>query len=163
MVSPEIKQMYQEIILDLANENNARYNLDQFNKKIIQNSFLITEQFNPNCGDKIKVAGSFTKNKLDNYFWTGLGCNISMASANYLGEWIIGKTTDEVLEVYKLFLELMNSRGQELTSEKMDKLDDLSAFIGVAKFPARIKCALLAWEAIHNIIVQNQNKAKAAK
>ncbi|MDR2799503.1 MAG: SUF system NifU family Fe-S cluster assembly protein [Bifidobacteriaceae bacterium] len=160
-ISTDLKQMYQEIILDLAKEENNKLSIEKFASRTIQNNgnknLIISKQFNPSCGDKVFAAASFEGSKFSEFFWAGIGCNISMAAANYLGEFIPGKTADEVMDIYNLFYELMNSRGEGLPDEQMDKLGDLSAFQGVAKFPARIKCALLSWEAVKDII-----RAKAA-
>ncbi|MDR3116797.1 MAG: hypothetical protein LBT91_03070 [Bifidobacteriaceae bacterium] len=181
MVSDNLRQMYQEIILDLSEENNARISPEEFSKKSQNSAYIISKQFNPSCGDRISLAIKFQnkaesqnkaelqnktksqnkaelQNNFDNknyfvedFFWTGIGCNISMASANFIGDWIFEKNLIEIKKTYELFLKLMNSRGQKLSLEEMDKLNDLSSFIGVAKFPARIKCALLAWEAVRDI------------
>jgi nitrogen fixation NifU-like protein len=178
MASEDLQEMYQEIILDLAQENNAKISEENFAEKSKNETYIVSKQFNPSCGDKASLAIKFqNKTKPQNqvylhnktelqssfndkncfvkdFFWTGVGCNISMASANFIGDWIFEKNLIEIKKTYKLFLKLMNSRGQELNSTEMNELNDLSSFIGVAKFPARIKCALLAWEAVRDIYLK---------
>ncbi|MDR2748638.1 MAG: SUF system NifU family Fe-S cluster assembly protein [Bifidobacteriaceae bacterium] len=151
-ISSDLKQMYQEIILDLSKEENNKLSIDCFTQKTKNKNYIISKQFNPSCGDKVFAAALIENSKIVEYFWTGEGCNISQAAANYLGEFLPGKDINKVLEFYNLFFELMNSRGEGLDDKKMDALGDLSAFQGVARFPARIKCALLSWEAIKDII-----------
>jgi nitrogen fixation NifU-like protein len=77
------------------------------------------------------------------------GCSISQASASVMADLLIGKTVEEARDVQQTFLELMQSKGEgaEFAEEHEDVLEDAVAFAGVAKYPARVKCALLAWMA----------------
>jgi nitrogen fixation protein NifU and related proteins len=77
--------------------------------------------------------------------YDSLGCSISQASASVLADLLIGKSIPEAMQVHRKFLELMQSKGQGEPDE--DVLEDAVAFAGVSKYPARIKCALLAWMA----------------
>ena len=77
--------------------------------------------------------------------YDALGCSISQASASVLTDLVIGKPVDEAMEIHEEFLTLMQGKGQVEPDE--DRLEDGIAFAGVAKFPARVKCALLSWMA----------------
>src|SRR4029078_11860280 len=77
--------------------------------------------------------------------YDALGCSISQASASVMTDLVIGKPVDEALAIHEEFLALMQGKGQVEPDEEV--LEDGIAFAGVAKFPARIKCALLAWMA----------------
>ncbi len=77
--------------------------------------------------------------------YDAIGCSISQAAASVMTDLVIGKTVDEAVEVHETFLTLMQGKGQVEPDE--DVLEDGVAFAGVAKFPARVKCALLPWMA----------------
>ena len=77
--------------------------------------------------------------------YDALGCSISQASASVLTDLVIGKPVDEAMDIHEVFLTLMQGKGQVEPDE--DRLEDGIAFAGVAKFPARVKCALLSWMA----------------
>jgi nitrogen fixation NifU-like protein len=77
--------------------------------------------------------------------YDALGCSISQASASVLTDLVIGKQVDEAMAIHEEFLTLMQGKGQVVPDE--ERLEDGIAFAGVAKFPARVKCALLSWMA----------------
>ena len=82
---------------------------------------------------------------VDDISYDAEGCSISQASTSVLADLLIGRSVDEAMAVHESFVELMQGRGQVEPDE--DVLEDAIAFAGVAKFPARIKCALLGWMA----------------
>ncbi len=77
--------------------------------------------------------------------YDAVGCSISQASASVLYDLVVGKSVDEAMEIHQEFLTLMQGKGTVEPDE--DVLEDGIAFAGVAKFPARVKCALLSWMA----------------
>jgi nitrogen fixation NifU-like protein len=126
--------LYQEIILDHYKHPHGRGLRDPFDGE--------AHHVNPTCGDEItvRVVSDFSDISYD-----GLGCSISQASASVLHELVVGKAPAEIAEIQAAFVELMQGRGQVEPDE--DVLGDAVAFAGVAKFPARVKCALLPWMA----------------
>jgi nitrogen fixation NifU-like protein len=107
---------------------------------------------NPTCGDEITLrvhldlgSGDGDEPVVQDVSYDAEGCSISQASASVMTELVIGKKLNEALGLHQEFLELMQGRGQVEPDE--DRLEDGIAFAGVAKFPARIKCALMAWMA----------------
>jgi nitrogen fixation NifU-like protein len=126
--------LYQEIILDHYKNPHGRGLRDPFDGE--------AHHVNPTCGDEITVR---VKSDLTDISYDGLGCSISQASASVLHELLQGKTSAEASEIHHAFVELMQSRGQAEPDEEV--LGDGVAFAGVAKFPARVKCALLPWMA----------------
>jgi len=112
---------------------------------------------NPVCGDEVTVrvqlgsvnggaaADAHGHVTVADVSYDALGCSISQASASVMTDLVIGKTVSQALAVGDEFLALMQSRGEREPDE--DKLEDAVAFAGVAKYPARIKCALLSWMA----------------
>jgi len=84
--------------------------------------------------------------------YDGAGCSISQASASVLHELLVGETVESAFNTVDTFVELLQSRGQIEPDEEI--LDDAVAFAGVAKYPARVKCALLAWMAFKDATAQ---------
>jgi nitrogen fixation NifU-like protein len=126
--------LYQEIILDHYKHPHGRGLREPYDGE--------AHHVNPTCGDEItvRVSSDFSEISYD-----GLGCSISQASASVLHELLLGRTDADVASVHRAFVELMQGRGQVEPDE--DLLGDAVAFAGVAKFPARVKCALLPWMA----------------
>ena len=126
--------LYQEIILDHYKHPHGKGLREPFNGE--------AHHVNPTCGDEItmRVTGD-----LSDISYDGLGCSISQASASVLHELLQGHTPEEAFRVHEAFVALMQGRGQVEPDEEV--LGDGIAFAGVAKFPARVKCALLPWMA----------------
>jgi nitrogen fixation protein NifU and related proteins len=129
--------LYQEIILDHYKHPHGRGLRDPFNGE--------AHHVNPTCGDEITVRVSATSGLFSDISYDGLGCSISQASASVLHELLQGRSASDAASVHEAFVALMQGRGQVEPDE--DVLGDGIAFAGVAKFPARVKCALLPWMA----------------
>ena len=129
-----IDQLYQEIILDHYKHPHGKGLREPFHGE--------AHHVNPTCGDEItmRVTGDLSEISYD-----GMGCSISQASASVLHELLSGRSAPEAFRVHEAFVELMQGRGQVSPDEEV--LGDAVAFAGVAKFPARVKCALLPWMA----------------
>ncbi len=136
----QLESMYQEIILDHYRHPHHRGLREPFDAEV--------HHVNPTCGDEItlrvtvKDAGG--EPAIADVSYDALGCSISQASASVLTDLVIGKPVSEALAVSDAFLDLMHSRDSEPDDEV---LGDAVVFAGVAKYPARIKCALLGWMA----------------
>lgn len=115
-----------------------------------------SHQLNPVCGDEItlrlELDRSGTLVSVKDVSWAGDGCAISMASASILSELSEGMTPAELGSVITVFRELMRSRGRLEADEEV--LGDAAALAGVAKYPARVKCAMLAWVAAEDALHQ---------
>jgi nitrogen fixation NifU-like protein len=98
---------------------------------------------NPSCGDEISLCLKVEDGVVKDVRFTGSGCSISMASASMMTEAIKGLPVQEALDLAKEFRSMM--RGEQVD---LDRLGDLGALQGVSRFPARIKCATLAWQAL---------------
>ncbi|MBL7256710.1 Fe-S cluster assembly sulfur transfer protein SufU [Paractinoplanes lichenicola] len=129
--------LYQEIILDHYKHPHGRGLRDPFNGE--------AHHVNPTCGDEITVRVAASSDTFSDISYDGLGCSISQASASVLHELLQGRTAAEAAGIQDAFVALMQGRGQVEPDE--DVLGDGIAFAGVAKFPARVKCALLPWMA----------------
>jgi nitrogen fixation NifU-like protein len=134
--------LYQEIILDHYRNPHHKGLRDDFDVEV--------HHVNPTCGDEVTLrvkvsSGADGAAVVEDVSYESEGCSISQASASVMTDLVIGRGVDEALQTSEAFLTLMQSRGQLEPDE--DVLEDGIAFAGVAKFPARVKCALLAWMA----------------
>lgn len=132
-----VEQMYQEIILDHYKAKHHSGLRDPFEAEVTH--------VNPSCGDEIMLRVHLDGETVADVSYDAVGCSISQASTSIMSDLVIGKTVDEGLALAEAFSEMMHSRGEMEPDE--DVLEDAVAFIGVAKFPARVKCALLGWSA----------------
>ena len=131
-----LDQLYRSVIMD--HYKNPR------NKGSLDNDAVTIDMNNPTCGDRIHLTLKVTDGVVEDAKFDGEGCSISMSSASMMTQIIKGKKIEEALELAEIFSKMM--MGEDY-SEKYD-LEDVEALQGVAKFPARIKCATLAWKAM---------------
>lgn len=132
-----LEGLYQEIILDHYKHPHGRGLRDPFDGE--------AHHVNPTCGDEITVRVVASPSEIADISYDGLGCSISQASASVLHELLSGRDVASAAGIHEAFVALMQGRGQVEPDE--DVLGDGVAFAGVAKFPARVKCALLPWMA----------------
>ncbi|KUP05140.1 nitrogen fixation protein NifU [Bacillus coahuilensis p1.1.43] len=128
--------LYRQVIMD--HYKNPR------NKGSLDDSSLTIDMNNPTCGDRIHLTLKVEDGVVQDAKFDGEGCSISMASASMMTQVVKGKDIDTALKLSSIFSDMM--QGKEL-SEDVD-LGDIEALQGVAKFPARIKCATLPWKAM---------------
>jgi nitrogen fixation NifU-like protein len=128
--------LYQEIILDHYKHPHGRG---------LREGDAEVHHVNPTCGDEITLRVALEDGVVADVSYDGQGCSISQASASVLHELLTGMAVAEAFTVLDEFTELMQSRGQREPDEEI--LGDGIAFAGVSKYPARVKCALLAWMA----------------
>lgn len=138
----ELENLYQEVILD-------HYKRPK-NKGLKPNSMVQVHHVNTSCGDEITLNLSLRDGRVSDLSWDGVGCSISQASASVMSELLKGKTRLEASELLGEFQEMLQSKG--LIQGDESRLEDGVAFAGVAKFPARVKCALLAWMAYKDAV-----------
>ena len=141
-----LEAMYQEIILDHY-KNPQNKNLSE----PCPAGFVQVHHVNPTCGDEISLRIRVEQSQIVSLEWDGLGCSISQASASIMSQLVMHQQVPDALDQIDLFLKLMKSD----TSVSYEELDDAIAFAGVAKYPARIKCALLGWMALKDSIAQS--------
>ena len=139
-----LDQLYRSVIMDHYKNPRNKGSLDENSVTIDMN--------NPTCGDRIHLTLNLQDGVVQDAKFDGEGCSISMSSASMMTQIVKGKKLDEALELAGIFSKMM--LGEEFDDEKYD-LGDVEALQGVAKFPARIKCATLAWKAMEKG-VQNE-------
>jgi nitrogen fixation protein NifU and related proteins len=140
----QLDQLYQEIILDHYKRPLGRGLREPFAAE--------AHHVNPTCGDEITLRVQSDDGKIVDISWEGQGCSISQASASVLHELLTGSSVSDALKVHETFVELMQSKGQIEPDEEV--LGDAVAFAGVAKYPARVKCALLSWMAFKDALAR---------
>ena len=137
----QVDQLYQEIILDHYKHPHHKGLREPFEAEV--------HHVNPTCGDEVTLRVHLTDGpegaQVEDVSYDALGCSISQASASVLGDLVIGKPVAEAMAIHDEFLTMMQGKGRVEPDEEV--LEDGVAFAGVAKFPARIKCALLSWMA----------------
>ena len=131
-----LDQLYRSVIMD--HYKNPR------NKGSIEEDAVTIDMNNPTCGDRIHLTLKVTDGVVEDAKFDGEGCSISMSSASMMTQLIKGKKVEEALELADIFSKMM--MGEDY-SDKYD-LEDVEALQGVSQFPARIKCATLAWKAM---------------
>lgn len=141
-----LDQLYRSVIMD--HYKNPR------NKGALEENSVTIDMNNPTCGDRIHLTLKLNDGVVEDAKFDGEGCSISMSSASMMTQIVKGKKLDEALELAGIFSKMM--LGEDFDDEKYD-LGDVEALQGVAKFPARIKCATLAWKAMEKG-VNNEKK-----
>lgn len=140
----ELESLYQEIILDHYKHPRGRGLRHPYAAEV--------HHVNPTCGDELTVRVTLDGDTVADVSYEGQGCSISQASASVLYEQLVGESVETGLATTEEFLRLMQGRGQVEPDE--DVLGDAVAFAGVAKYPARVKCALLGWMAWKDAVSQ---------
>ena len=140
----DLENLYQEIILDHYKHPRGKGLRDPFQAEV--------HHVNPTCGDEITLRVEVDGGVVTDVSYDGMGCSISQASASVLFEQLVGQSVESGLATTDEFLALMQGRGQVEPDE--DVLGDAIAFAGVAKYPARVKCALLSWMAWKDAVSQ---------
>ncbi|MBP3831078.1 MAG: SUF system NifU family Fe-S cluster assembly protein [Clostridia bacterium] len=145
-----------EDLTDIYNDLIMEHSMNSYNKKKIENPTYCEMGHNPNCGDEIEIQLKLNGNIIEDMAFTGHGCAISQASTSIMIDTLKGKTVEEAKEIIKTFIDMIKRETQN--EEDLKKLEDAIAFKNISNMPARVKCALLAWHTIENILKQEEDK-----
>ena len=147
-----LKELYQEIILDHGKNPRNLRKTDNFNKD--------AKGHNPLCGDKVHVYLKLNENKkVEDISFEGEGCAISMASASIMTDLVKGKEENEVKEIVSDFLKMIKEKDEIKTNLlKDDEKTKLMCLSGVKQYPMRVKCATLSWHTLTSAIDRSQNE-----
>lgn len=145
---PELRELYQEVILEHSKAPRNYRSLDGANHK--------AEGYNPLCGDRFTVYLDMDGDEIQDIGFQGSGCAISKASASMMTQSLKGKTKEEAKHLFQQFHELVT--GKDSGESKGADLGKLAVFSGVSEFPMRVKCATLAW---HTLQAALDGKAEA--
>ncbi|REK69307.1 Fe-S cluster assembly sulfur transfer protein SufU [Paenibacillus paeoniae] len=140
----QLDDLYRRVIMD--HYKNPR------NRGTLEDEAVTINLNNPTCGDRISLQLQVVDGKVVDAKFTGEGCSISMSSASMMTEAVKGQSFDSAIQMAEKFSALMKGEPVEF-----EENEDIEALSGVNKFPARIKCATLAWNALRKGI-ENQNK-----
>ncbi len=149
MIDPQLRELYQEVILD--------HNKSPRNFKKLETANRTAEGYNPLCGDKINIFLDVEDDVVKDISFQGSGCAISKASASLMSTIIKGKTVEEAKMLFEKFHDLITGKLDENTS--IEELGKLAVLAGVKEFPMRVKCASLAW---HTMLTALKKESKTA-
>lgn len=141
-----LDNLYRQVIMD--HYKNPR------NKGVLEEGSLTVNMNNPTCGDRIQLTMKVEDGKVADAKFEGEGCSISMSSASMMTQAVKGRPIEEALKLSTVFSDIM--QGKDYEEEDLD-LGDIEALQGVAKFPARIKCATLAWKAMEKGLKEEED------
>ena len=145
-----LEEVYNDIIME--------HSMNSYNKKKLDDADYCELGHNPNCGDEISIELKLDGDVIEDMAFTGHGCAISQASTSIMIDTLRGKTIEQAKEIIETFIEMIK---REITDEKeLEKLEDAIAFRNIANMPARVKCALLAWHTMEDILDKNNRVEK---
>ena len=142
----DLKQLYQEIILDHNRNPRNCYAMDQ--------ASCFADGHNPLCGDTVKVYLRIENGIVEEISFEGSGCAICTASTSMMTESVRGKSVEEVRELFDGFHHMLTGIAEEQDVE----LGKLKVFEGVREYPVRVKCATLAWHTLRSALDENSEK-----
>ena len=138
----ELKQLYREIV----NEHN----MHPVHKGKMETADLVLRGVNPSCGDDITLQLKIDGDVITDAMYEGSGCAISQASVDMMADQIIGKKKDEAIKLAGTFMGMI--KGDITDEESIEALDEAAALQDVAHMPARVKCAVLGWHTMQEML-----------
>lgn len=144
----ELDSLYNDLIME--------HSMNSYNKKKLENADFCEKGHNPNCGDEIELQVKLNGDTIEDLAFTGSGCAISQSSTSIMIDVLRGKTLKEALEIIQLYIKMI--KREEKDDEKLKKIEEAIAFKNVSNMPARVKCALLAWHTMEDLISKIEEK-----
>ena len=145
----ELKQLYREIV----NEHN----LHPVHKGKMEAPDLVLRGVNPSCGDDITLSLKIVDGKIEDAMYEGSGCAISQASVDMMADQIIGRSKEDAIKLAGTFMGMI--KGEVTDEASLEELDEAAALQDVAHMPARVKCAVLGWHTMQEML-ENPEKAQ---
>ncbi len=134
--------------------------MNSYNKKKLDSYDYCEMGHNPNCGDEIQLQMKLNGDVIEDMAFTGHGCAISQASTSVMIDTLKGKTIKEAKDIIQTFISMIK---REITDEEeLNKLEEAIAFKNVSNMPARVKCALLAWHTIEDMLNKNEDSGNGS-
>lgn len=149
-MSEELRDLYQQVILD--------HNRSPRNWGAVEAPDRAAQGHNPLCGDKLSVTVKLDGGRVADLRFQGSGCAISKSSASLMTESVKGRSLEEAESLYRRFHDLLT--GPPDVRADAEDLGKLAVFAGVREFPARVKCATLAWHTLHSALEGHGGVAK---
>lgn len=141
-----LEELYNDIIME--------HSMNSYNKKELDSCDFCEMGHNPNCGDEIKLEVKLNGNVIEDMAFTGHGCAISQSSTSVMIDVLKGKTIEQAREIIKIFIDMIKREIKD--EEELEKLEDAIAFRNISNMPARVKCALLAWHTMEDLLEKNK-------
>lgn len=139
-----------EDLTDIYNDIIMEHSMNSYNKRKLEECDLCKMGHNPNCGDEIELQIKLDGDKIKDMSYTGHGCAISQSSTSVMIDLLKGKSIEEAKNLIQIFIGMIKRENE--SEEDLQKLEDAIAFKNIANMPARVKCALLAWHTIEDMI-----------
>ena len=149
-----------EDLTDVYNDLIMEHSMNSYNKKKLENADYSEIGHNPNCGDEITLELKLNGDKIEDMAFSGHGCAISQASTSIMIDTLKGKNVKEAKDIIKTFIGMIKRENE--SKEDLEKLEDAIAFKNIANMPARVKCALLAWHTLEDILNKNEQNGKGS-
>lgn len=135
----------------------TEHNLHPLHKQVLKDANLALEGVNPSCGDDIVLQLKVESGKITDGAFAGSGCAVSQASADMMLDLIIGKTKEEALKLSDIFLKMIHD---EATPDEIEQLEEASSLQDISHMPARVKCAVLGWHTMEEMLNDKNENAK---
>jgi len=146
IIMDNIEEMYNDVIME--------HSMNSYNRKELEKCDYCELGHNPNCGDEIKIELKLNGDVIEDMAFSGHGCAISQSSTSVMIDVLKGKTIKEAKEIIETFIKMIK---REVTDEKeLEKLEDAIAFKNISNMPARVKCALLAWHTMEDLLKKSE-------
>lgn len=137
-----LDELYNDIIME--------HSMNSYNKKKMSNADFSEIGHNPNCGDEITLEMKMNGDVIEDMAFSGHGCAISQASTSVMIDTLRGKNIYEAKEIIRIFIEMIKRETKD--ESELEKLEAAIAFKNVSNMPARVKCALLAWHTVEDML-----------
>jgi len=137
-----LDELYNDIIME--------HSMSSYNKRKLDDSDFSEKGHNPNCGDEITLEMKLNGDVIEDMAFSGHGCAISQASTSVMIDTLRGKTIKEARDIIRIFIEMIKRETKD--EAELEKLEDAIAFRNVSNMPARVKCALLAWHTVEDML-----------
>lgn len=145
-----LDELYNDIIME--------HSMNSYNKKKMSNADFSEIGHNPNCGDEITLEMKMNGDVIEDMAFSGHGCAISQASTSVMIDTLRGKNIYEAKEIIRIFIEMIKRETKD--EAELEKLEDAIAFKNVSNMPARVKCALLAWHTVEDMLNKGEAEGK---
>ncbi len=141
-----VESLYQEIILDHYRAKHHAGLREPYTTEV--------HHVNPSCGDELTLRVALADGLVADVSYDAVGCSISQASTSVMSDLVVGQTPQRAYDLHDGFQQMIQGKGEVTLDE--DEYEDAVAFEGVAKFPARVKCAMLGWAAVRDALLRAQ-------
>ncbi len=144
MANAPMANIYTAALMQHNSHPDYKYEMD--------NCTCSHEGVNPSCGDELTLQLRIEGDVIEEASFVGSGCAVSQASADIMADLITGETVEEAKRLLDLFLNMI--KGEELSEEDLEDLDEAAELEGISRMPARVKCAELAWRTLEKLLAQ---------